>query len=318
MEIAVVAAGMAEDQFNAQPWIYGKAALSAAGINVHVFRGRDTREAFQRSFDAMLLYLWQDWMNRGRYDPLLIMPQIERQAAYRFRFPDTIHIIVNHVDDSRHNYCLPYWREGDPLLWRTPPYDRTELQPLPGDQIWAYEKVWTLPGFPAAPPKYAAGFIGTPTGPAGYRKRVARETAKVGIGICRDSRFLRWRRTVPYPLFNYLMARCRIIVCPRGWGPQSSRAWNAWISGKPVLLDRYSATCELIPGVKLEPGVHFLAFDDPAEIPDIVNEWTKPGRANELARIGENGRQAAASYDAVARIKAFFLATVPQRIAPGR
>jgi hypothetical protein len=311
MEIAVISAGMAEDQFNAQPWIHGQQQLRSEGIDVRVFRGRETREAFNKPVDAMLLYVWQDWMNRGRYDPFQIMPHIERQAAYRLRFPETVQIVVNHTDNSRHVYCLPYWRPGDPLLWRTPPYDRAELEPLPGDRIWAYEKVWTLPGFAAARPKYAAGFIGTPTGPAGYRARVARETAKVGIGICRDSRYFRWHRTVPYRLFNYLMARCRIVVCPRGWGPQSSRAWNAWLSGKPTLLDRYSATCELIPGVRLEAGVHFLVFDDPAEIPDIVREWTSVGREKDLAQIGENARRAALSYDAVARIKEFFQWVVP-------
>jgi hypothetical protein len=116
-----------------------------------------------------------------------------------------------------------------------------------------------------------------------------------------------WRRPLPKPLHDSVMARCRIIVCPRGWGPQSSRHWDAWLSGKPVLTDRDCASVELVPGARLEPGVHYLVFDDPRDIPDIVNDWTRPGRVDDLAQIAHNGRRAALGYDGGARIAEFLL-----------
>jgi hypothetical protein len=307
MEIAVVVAAVDDDQVAAQPWVHGQDALRADGIEIRVFRGKEIRDAFARPFDAMLLHVWQDWMNPGRFDPLKILPVIERNAAYRLRFPETVQIVLNHTDESRRPYCLPYWRPGDPVLFRTPPYDRAELAPLPADRIWAYEKVWGRPCFVAnGKPKYAAAFIGTPTGPDGYRKRIARATAKVGLGICYDRRWLRWKRPLPYRVHNWLMARSRIIVCPRGWGEQSSRHWHAWLSGKPVLTDRACAAVEMIPGVKLEPGVHYLVFDEPDEIPDIVSDWTRPARLDDLQQVAEKGQRAAREYDAVGRMKTFF------------
>jgi hypothetical protein len=315
VEIAVIVAAVDDDQVAAQPWVYGQAELQAAGIDVRVFRGRAIRDAFGRPFDAMLLHVWQDWMNPGRFNPLKIMPVIERAAAYRLRYPQTIQIVLNHTDDSRGSRCLPYWRPGDPILYRTPPYDRAELAPLPAHDIWAYEFVWGRPRFTTdRPPRFAAGFIGTPTGVPGYRARVARATSKVGIGLCHDRNWLRWRRLLPGRMHDWLMSRCRIIVCPRGWGPQSSRHWDAWRSGKPVLTDRECATVELIPGSRLVSGEHYLVFDDPADIPDIVNDWTRPSRLDDLAAIAENGRRAALSYDAVGRIREFFR-TLLQRSA---
>ena len=121
-----------------------------------------------------------------------------------------------------------------------------------------------------------------------------------------------WRRSVPQSVHDWLMARCRIIVCPRGWGQQSSRHWDAWFSGKPVLTDTDCAAVELIPGQRLVPGVHYLVFSDPAEIPDIVNDWTRASRLDDLAEIAENGRRAAESYDAVGRIRDFFRHVIPR------
>jgi hypothetical protein len=47
-------------------------------------------------------------------------------------------------------------------------------------------------------------------------------------------------------------------------------------------------------------------YDDPAEIPDIVADWTRTGRQDDLAEIAENGRRAALSYDGRGRIAEFF------------
>jgi len=96
------------------------------------------------------------------------------------------------------------------------------------------------------------------------------------------------------------------VVCPRGWGEQSKRHWDAWLSGKPILTDRDCDSVEMIPGVELREGVHYLVFDEPEQIPEIVNYWTDPKRRDALATIGENGRKAAQSYDPFGRILAFF------------
>jgi hypothetical protein len=56
--------------------------------------------------------------------------------------------------------------------------------------------------------------------------------------------------------------------------------------------------------------VHYLVFDSPEQIPEIVTEWTRPSRRDALARIAENGRRATLSYDGCARIAAFFEQTV--------
>jgi hypothetical protein len=149
-------------------------------------------------------------------------------------------------------------------------------------------------------PLHQAGFIGTESGPVGYRLRVAAASARVGIGICTP------KRVVKAAQYNALMARCRIIVCPRGWGENSKRHWDAWFSGKPVLTDRECDSVEMIPGVRLREGEHYLVFDDPDQIPDIVSDWTRPSRSTDLAQIAENGRRAALSYDALDCITQFF------------
>lgn len=138
----------------------------------------------------------------------------------------------------------------------------------------------------------------------GYRENVARETAKVGIGICKQGHAYSKKE------YNEIMAKCQIIVCPRGWGEQSERHWDAWLSGKPVPTDRACDSVEMIPGLRLQEGVHYLVFDDPKEIPDIVSDWTRRSRLDDLAQIAENGRCAALSYDACSRIIEFFEHTV--------
>jgi len=299
MEVAVVIEGITERRITLQPWVYYKGAL--AERNIHIRMYYENNEAFRRPFDAMLLHVWQDWRNKRLFNPSRILPLMEKYAAYRAEFPDTIQIVLNHTDMSRRPYALPYWRPADPILYRTPAYDRRELSPFPGERIWAYEHVWGRPCFiRQPPPQYAAGFIGKPSGPSGYRRRVAQETAKVGIGICEE--------THPYSKKQHdeIMADCQIIVCPRGWGEQSLRHWDAWLSGKPVLTDRDCDAVEMIPGVCLQAGVHYLVFDDPQEIPDIVTDWTRPARADDLAQIAAHGRRAASAYDACGRITAFF------------
>ena len=62
----------------------------------------------------------------------------------------------------------------------------------------------------------------------------------------------------------------------------------------------------MIPGVRLRENKHYLVFDNPNDIPDIVSDWTRPSRSADLAEIAENGRRAALSYDALDRIAQFF------------
>jgi hypothetical protein len=248
----------------------------------------------------MIPMVWLDWDNPKRFDPTRIMPFLEKYAEYRSTFPDVVQIVCNHIDMSRRPYAAPYWRNGDPVLYRTPPYDRREIAPFPERDVWAYECIMGSPCLASdGPAEHAAGFIGTPSGPAGYRARVAIETAKVGIGMCRP-------RPIAHEQYRRLLQKCEIIVCPRGWGGQSLRHWDAWKSGKPVLTDTECAAIEMIPGQSLVEGIHYLVFHDPNEIPDIVSDWTRPSKKEELRQIAENGRRAAYSYDGLARITGFF------------
>lgn len=303
MEIGVVTEGIAEPTLARFPWIYFRQALAEDGIHITVHDGHG--DAFRRPFDAMLLHVWQHWGNRQRFVPSRILPIMEQYAIYRAEFPETVQIILNHTDMSRRPYATPYWRPGDPVLYRTPAYDRSELYPFPADTIWPIEMIVGAPSFVSAtPPRFKAGFVGSNTGPRGYRDRVAAACATVGIGICAPER--------PYPKAEYdqLMAACEIVVCPRGWGENSFRHWDTWRSGKPMLTDRECDSVEMIPGIRLRDGVHYLVFDEPEQIPDIVSDWTRPSRRADLAQIAENGRQAALSYDARAHITAFFARAV--------
>ncbi len=299
MEIAVVVQSISEETIVSQPWICHRTALAARNIHIHCYEA--SPEAFQRPFDAMLLHVWQDWDNKDYFKPRRIVPVMERYTVYRVEFPETVQIVLNHTDMSRRPYAIPYWRPGDPILYRTPAYDRKELYPFPPKDIWAYEKVWGKPCFISNNlPKYKAGFIGQPSGSRGYRQRVAEETAKVGIGICQDGH--RYSKKE----HDDIMSQCQIIVCPKGWGEQSLRHWDAWLSGKPVLTDRACDSVEMIPGQRLQEGVHYLVFDEPEDIPDIVSDWTRLSRRDDLAQIAENGRLAGLSYDSFGRIAEFF------------
>ena len=219
-------------------------------------------------------------------------------------FADGSHVLRAKIDMASPNMNL-----RDPVLYRTPSYDRAELHPLPPDSIHAYEMIWgsgcySNPGSVS----YKAGFIGTPSGPRGYRHRVAEYAARVGIGICAD--------VPPYTRFEHgnIMSECEIIICPRGWGEQSLRHWDAWLSGKPVLTDKDCDSVEMIPGQRLIAGVHYLVYDEPEQIPDLVRHWTAPSRRDQLMEIAHNGRKAAQSYDGFARIKAFFDSLAAPRV----
>ena len=279
------------------PWLYHRRRLAERGIRIEVLPPDD---AFSRPHDAMIPMAWLDWDNPRRFAADRVMPFLEQYSAYRARYPDVRQIVCNHVDMARRPYALPYWRKGDPILSRTPPYDRAELAPFPAEDVCAYECVMGKPVFASdEPPQFRAGFIGVPSGPEGYRARVAAETAKVGVGLCQS-------RPIPNAMYRKLLGGCEILVCPRGWGGQSLRHWDAWKSGKPVLTDRECAGLEMIPGVRLLDGVHYLVFGEPAEIPDIVADWTRPSRRDDLKAIAENGRRAAESYDALALMTRFF------------
>lgn len=287
------------------PWfVYGD-ALKAENINIHVFEN-DMR-VFESRFDAMMLYIWQDWGNTLRWDNNAIMPIMCKYSEYRSRYPDVVQIICNHVDWCRIPYATWYWRSGDPVLYRTPAYDRKELAPLPEGDIWPWEMCWGSPCFSRVAETRGAGFIGTPSGPEGYREAVARNVSQVGIGECLPD-----ESRIDVGTYRELMSTCKIIVCPRGWGETSSRHWDTWRSKKPMLTDRHGDMVEMIPGKRLREGHHYLVFDSPAHIPDIVSDWTKPNRRDDLERIAHNGWLEAITYDPIANISRFFRSAVPR------
>jgi hypothetical protein len=299
MHVGVLTEGIDQEEIDTQPWVYHHKALAAEGIRVEVLPADSA--AFARRFDVMMLHVWQDWDNSKRFDASRIVPIMERYAVYRAQFPDTVQVILNHVDMASPPYATAYWRAGDPVLYKTPAYDRGRLAPFPPETIWAFERIWNWSRIESSDrPKYQAGFIGTRSGPPGYRQRVAAATARVGIGVC--------TATPPYTRRKHdaLMGQCRIMVCPRGWGEHSGRHWDAWMSGKPVLTDRACDGTEMIPGQRLRAGEHYLVFDDPAEIPDLVSDWCRPSRADDLAAIAARGRAAALAYDGLACMRGFF------------
>ena len=278
------------------PWFFHAAALKHDGIDIRLYRSME--EAWSQ-FDAMILMVWLDWGNTEHFRPAEVVPVMEKYSACRAAFPGTMQIILNHVDMSCRPYATPYWRMDDPVLYRIPAYDRRLLAPFPPRDIFAYERVWGSDCFAGYEVRHLAGFVGTPSGPEGYRERVAASTAKVGIGRCNPVR-------VSKQEYAAILGSCRIVVCPRGWGENSERHWDAWRSGKAVLTDRACDSVEMIPGRRLMENVHYLVYDDPAQIPDIVSDWTRPGRLADLEAIASNGCRAAADYDSFGRILGFF------------
>src|SRR5262249_51961602 len=105
MDIGVIVEGISEREIARQPWIHHRAALAGRGIQIHVYAGDDA--GFQRPFDAMMIHAWQDWKNPRLFDAKRIMPLLARYAIYRARYPDTVQIVLNHVDMGRRPYATP-------------------------------------------------------------------------------------------------------------------------------------------------------------------------------------------------------------------
>lgn len=299
MDIAVFIQDIDNYEVKMQPWVFYKYRLAERGIDIELFYNDEG--AFSGPCDAMILHVWQHWLNPKKFNHYHAMKTMEKYAAYRAEYPDTTQIILNHTDDSRHPYALPYWRAGDPVLYRTPPYNRKELNPLAEDKIWAYEIEMGKPCFDTnCADKYKAGLLGPLGGPSEYIQSVIDQTSKVGRYVDRE------KDSYTEQQVNEIISSCSIVVCPRGWGQSSQAHWDCWLSGKPVLTDRECSLVELVPGQHLKEGVHYLVYDDPADIPDIVSDWTKKSKLEELERIGQNGKRAALSYNAFGRIVEFF------------
>jgi hypothetical protein len=286
------------------PWVLYKDQMASFGVDVSVHRSQE-HGLLDREHEALLLHLWTDWWNFQRFQAQATMELMCQLAKYRARFPKTkIYACADH-DDARCNYILPFWRETDTVLYRIPPYDRSLL--FPYKDVWAWEygygHCYGRKAF-VGPVTCDAAFVGSPSGPQGgsgfpgYRETVAAFTAKVGYGYCGPRK--------PIAEYDQIMSGARIIVCPRGWGQSSSRHWDAWRSGKPVLTDRDCSLHEMIPGQVLEPGKHFLVFDNPFQIPDLVSDWSKPSRKDDLDAIAAAGREAVEAFDCVGRLRSLF------------
>jgi hypothetical protein len=302
MRVVAVSEGMPKWDIEQAPWNCHRAHLKTVGIEL--FQIPATDMDWSQQFDCMLLHIWLDWDNPKRYTPQTIMPVFAKYAEYRAKYPDTIQIICNHTDMVGRPYALPYWRKGDPVLYKIPPYDRRALSPFPEMDIWpwelAYDFTYGRQAFTKMNEDLLAAFVGTPSGPEGYRASVAEFTNRVGVGICLTEK-------MPQRKYDELMSRAKIIVCPRGWGESSSRHWDAWRSGKAVLTDADCDAVEMIPGQRLRSGIHYLTYKNPSEIPDIVSDWTKASRINELHSIAKAGQQAANSFNGADWISKFFL-----------
>lgn len=303
MKVAAVTESICPDMKASSPWVLYASALAKQGIEISFYEA-DDEEPWKQPWDAMIFQPWHDW-NNLRFKPEKIMKAFERYAVYRAVFPSVVQIACNHSDMSRRPFIAPYWRAGDPILYRTPPYDRSELHPFPEKDIYPFEvaycKTYGNSCFRAEEVLYDAGLICSPSGPPNYRKAVAAEVAKVGFGHCPD-----FGQGILPKEHHKIMGQCRIIVCPQGWGGQSQRHWDAWKSGKPILTDMECSKVEMIPGTVLRAGEHYLVYDDPKDIPDIVSDWCRPSRADDLARIAVNGKTAAEAFDPIDSISKFF------------
>jgi len=108
MDIAVYIQDIDKYGIRTQPWIIYKYELAERNINIHLFYNDE--EAFKRPFDAMLLHVWQHWLNPTKFNQYHTMNLMEKYAIYRAEYPQTIQIILNHTDNSRHPFSLPYIR----------------------------------------------------------------------------------------------------------------------------------------------------------------------------------------------------------------
>lgn len=277
------------------PWVLYKDQL---GFPVTTYRSYEA-DFFEREHEAILLHLWTDWLNNRRFNTIETMELMCKLTTYRARYPKTKIYLCSDHDNANRNFALPYWRETDRVLYRIPPYDRSKLFPYKDVWAWeyAYNKCYGRPVFEDGPVQFQAAFVGSPSGPPGYRQLVALFTARVGFGFCNENMMAQEE-------YDKVISGARIVVCPRGWGQSSSRHWDAWRSKKPVLTDVECADFELVPGQVLVPGKHFLTFNKPDEIPDIVSDWAR--RPDDLREITEAAYKVISEFDCVARLRALF------------
>jgi hypothetical protein len=128
MDVGVIIEGISAGEVARQPWIFHREALAERNIRIHVYAGDDPA-GFQRPFDAMIVHAWQDWKNPKRFDRTRIMPLLERYATYRAAFRRRCKSST--MSTWAAVLATPYWRTGDPVLYKTPAYDRREWR-VPG------------------------------------------------------------------------------------------------------------------------------------------------------------------------------------------
>jgi hypothetical protein len=73
-----------------------------------------------------------------------------------------------------------------------------------------------------------------------------------------------------------------------------------------MLTDRDADAVELIPGQRLRDGEHYIVFDEPEQIPSLVEYWSQPSRREQLEWIARRGREAALAYEPLADMLRFF------------
>ena len=203
-DVAVVVVNVDPSQVGSSPWVRYREELKREGISIQVFD--DYKHAFCHDHDAIMLHLVFNWNQTKFFNPAEIMPLLAALSTYRSEHPDCQHVLL-YAWERPSPFAFPYWRAGDPILYRTPLYDRSELYPFPASEVWSYEKIWGSACYQTdSPPKYASGFIGSRTRRE-WRDRVARETARTGIGICTATAVFVEIAPIEKPSADFLIAR---------------------------------------------------------------------------------------------------------------
>jgi hypothetical protein len=137
MDIAVVVSRIGEGYFTRSPWYLYRDRLEKVGFRIHLYE--DSLAGFRTRHDAIILFVSFNWLHDVNFPSDVVMPYFQHLAIYRYEYPDCINIVLHHWDMIDVPFADPLWRPGDPVLLRTPYYDRSRHYPLSNSVIGSYE-----------------------------------------------------------------------------------------------------------------------------------------------------------------------------------